>query len=160
MNAAFATLEPGDGAGVDRAIALLRAAGARKGLVNMGGHRLAAFGEPLTIAVRDPRLADGPRWATVTLEDAALATVDPGRSGPPRDDRVLSVTVVAKDVATAQALATAAADLSPEAALARLAREGAGFVLTREGEARVIAATPGFASARALAPEEGVVLRP
>jgi thiamine biosynthesis lipoprotein ApbE len=73
---------------------------------------------------------------------------------------VLSVTVVAQDVATAQALATAAAELSPDAALARLAREGAGFVLTREGEARVIAATPGFASARALAPEEGVVLRP
>ena len=46
------------------------------------------------------------------------------------------------------------------AALARLAREGAGFVLTREGKARVIAATPGFASARALAPEQGVVLRP
>jgi thiamine biosynthesis lipoprotein ApbE len=126
----------------------------------MGGRRLAVFGEPLTIAVRDPRLADGPRWATVTLQDAALATVDPGVAGAPRDDRVLSVTVVAKDVATAQALADAAASLSPEGALARLARDGAGFVLTREGETRVIAATPGFAAARALAPEAGVVLRP
>jgi thiamine biosynthesis lipoprotein ApbE len=126
----------------------------------MGGRRLAVFGEPLTIAVRDPRLADGPRWATVTLQDAALATVDPGVAGAPRDDRVLSVTVVAKDAASAQALAAAAAELSPEGALARLAREGAGFVLTREGDTRVIAATPGFAAAHALAPETGVVLRP
>lgn len=160
LNGAFATLEPGDAAGVDRAVALLRAAGARKGLVNMGGRRLAVFGEPLTVAVRDPRLADGPRWATVTLQDAALATADPGRAGPPRDDRLLSVTVVAKDAASAQALAAAAAELSPEEASARLARDGAGFVLTREGTVRVIAATPGFAEAHALAPEAGVVLRP
>jgi ApbE family len=160
LNAAFATLEPGDAAGVDRAVALLRAAGARKGLVNMGGRRLAVFGEPLTVAVRDPRLADGPRWATVTLQEAALATVDPGVAGAPRDDRVLSVSVVAKDAVAAQALAAAAAGLSPELALARLTQEGAGFVLTREGGTRVIAATPGFAAAWSLAPEAGVVLRP
>jgi thiamine biosynthesis lipoprotein ApbE len=160
LNAAFATLEPGDGAGVDRSVALLRGAGARKGLVNVGGRRLAVFGEPLTVAVRDPRLADGPRWATVTLQDAALATVDPGVAGAPRDDRVLSVTVVAKDAATAHALAASAAELSPEEALARLARDGAGFVLTREGGTRVIAATPRFAATWQLAPEAGVVLRP
>jgi hypothetical protein len=160
LNAAFAALEPGDAAGVDRTVALLRGAGARKGLVNMGGRRIAVFGEPLTMAVRDPRLADSPRWATVTLEDVALATVDPGRTGPATDDRVLSVTVIAKDAASAQALAAAAAELSPEAALARLTRDGAGFVLTREGATRVIAATPGFAAAHALAPEQGVVLRP
>jgi thiamine biosynthesis lipoprotein ApbE len=141
-------------------VAVLRAAGARKGLVNVGGRRLAVFGEPLTIAVRDPRQADGPRWGTVTLRDAALATVDPGSAGAPRDDRLLSVTVVAKDPAAAQALAAAAAELPPEGALARLAKDGAGFVLTREGGTRVIAATPGFAAAWTLAPEAGVVLRP
>jgi hypothetical protein len=160
LNAAFAALEPGDAAGVDRVVALLRRAGARKGLVNMGGRRIAVFGEPLTMAVRDPRQADGPRWATVTLAEAALVTVDPSRTGPPTDDRLLSVTVIAKDAATAQSLAAAAAELPPEAALARLTRDGVGFVLTREGTTRVIAATPGFAAAHALVPEEGVALRP
>lgn len=160
MNAAFAALEPGDAAGVDRAVAVLRRAGARKGLVNVGGRRLAVFGEPLTVAVRDPRLADGPRWATVTVAEAALATVDPGRAGPPRDDRLLSVSVIAKDAASAQALAQAAGELPPEAALALIARDGTGFVLTREGDTRVVTATAGFAQAHALAPEAGVVLRP
>jgi thiamine biosynthesis lipoprotein ApbE len=127
----------------------------------MGGLRLAVFGEPLTVAVRDPRDATGPRWATLTLNDVALATVDPSRSGPRTGTPILSVTVVAPGPAPAAALATAVAlaDLQPADALARLAREGAGFVLTREGGTRVIAATPGFAAAWALAPEEGVVLR-
>ncbi|MET0553403.1 MAG: hypothetical protein ABW221_10235 [Vicinamibacteria bacterium] len=160
LNAAFAALEPGDGAGVARAVAALRAGGARKGLVNMGGRRLAVFGEPLTVAVRDPRLADGPRWATITLTEAALATVDPSGTGPRTGTSILSVTVVAPGAAEAEALASAVAGLPPADALARLAREGAGIVLTREGDTRVIAATPGFAAAHALAPEAGVVLRP
>jgi thiamine biosynthesis lipoprotein ApbE len=160
LEAAFAALEPGDGAGVARAVAVLRSGGARKGLVNMGGRRLAVFGEPLTVAVRDPRDAKGPRWATLTLHDAALATVDPSGTGPRTGTAVLSVTVVAAGAAEAEALASAAAVLEPAEALARLARDGGGFVLTREGATRVIAATPGFAVAHALAPEEGVVLRP
>jgi hypothetical protein len=159
LQAAFAALEPGDGAGVARALAVLRAGGARKGLVNLGGRRLAVFGEPLTVAVRDPRDAKGPRWATLTLQDTALATVDPSDTGPRTGTSVLSLTVVGPDPAAAEALASEAAALQPEEALARLAEGGAGFVLTREGATRVIAATSGFAAAYALTPEDGVVLR-
>jgi len=126
----------------------------------MGGRRLAVFGEPLTVAVRDPRDAKGPRWATLTLNDAALATVDPSGTGPRTGTAVLSVTVVASGAAEAEALAGASAELPPAEALARIAKDGGGFVLTREGVTRVIAATPGFAAAHALAVEEGVVLRP
>jgi ApbE family len=162
LNAAFAALEPGNGAGVARAVALLRAAGATKGLVNMGGRRVAVFGEPLTLVVRDPRDAEGPRWGTFALREAALATVDPGRTGPRTPDpEILSVSVVAADAAAAEALAKAVAELPVADALARVARGGAGgFALTREGATRVITATPGFAAAHELAAEAGVVLRP
>ncbi|MGE0640836.1 MAG: FAD:protein FMN transferase [Thermoanaerobaculia bacterium] len=63
------------GYAVDRALAVLRAAGASTGLVNAGGD-LACFGEVRTIGIRAPgdpyRIA-----ATVELDGAAIATSSP-----------------------------------------------------------------------------------
>ena len=154
LNAAFAAVTQLDGAAVDRAVAALRAAGARKGLVNLGGDHLAVFGEPLVVAVPDPADVTQPRWASFSLVDAAASRAS--ARGP-----VLAVTVVAGSANDASALAAAALALPPDQALGLLGRRGAaGFVLMREGSGRIIATTPGFASARDLRPEEGVVVRP
>jgi hypothetical protein len=155
LNAAFANVTRIDGASVERAVAALRAAGARKGLVNLGGDHLAVFGEPLVVAVPDPGDPTQPRWASYSLVDRAASRAR-GASGP-----VLAVTAVAPSAAEAAALADAARPLPPREALELLVRRhAAGFVLTREGEGRFIVTTPGFASVHDLRPEEGVVVRP
>ena len=127
----------------------------------MGGRRLAVFGEPLTVAVRDPRDAEGPRWATLTLRTR--------RSRPsirPAPDRRRATAVPLRHRGRVRCRGSARRSrvprrsCPPAEALAPLAKDGGGFVLTREGVTRVIAATPGFAAAHALAAEEGVVLRP
>jgi hypothetical protein len=148
------------GHAVDLALRALRAAGARKGLVNLGGRSLGVFGEPLTLAVRDPESLEGPRWGSFTIQDAALATAGGPGSGPPARG-VLSATVLARTAMDAAALAAAARALGPEEGLALLARRGAaGFVLYRDGGRKVLRATPGFAAAQALEASPGVELRP
>jgi FAD:protein FMN transferase len=99
---------------IDRAGALLTAAGARRFCVNAGGDVLVRGG-PWRVGVQHPRQRD--RIAAVlSLTDAAIATsgayergehiVDPLTGRPPRG--VLSVTVLGRDLATADAYATAA----------------------------------------------------
>lgn len=151
----------GRGAAVDRAVAVLRAGGARKGLVNFGGGRLAVFGEPLTVTVRDPGSPEAPRWATFELGEAALATVDRDPQASHSAPTVLSATVVAGTAGEAEALAVAAVALDADQSLALLAQRGAaGFVLLREGERKVLRATPGFAGAHRLEATPGVDVRP
>lgn len=157
LNAAFATVKRIDGEAADRAAATLRAAGARKGLVNLGGDRLVVFGEPLVVAVPDPGDPTQPRWASFTLREAALARASRTDGGA----EILAVTAVAKSVSEADALAAAALPLTPAAAVALFGRRGAaGFLLTRVGTGRVIVTTPGFAAAHDLIAEPGVEVRP
>jgi thiamine biosynthesis lipoprotein len=99
---------------VDRAAGLLAAAGARRFCVNAGGDVLVRGG-PWRIGVQHPRRRDRIA-AVVSLTDAAVATsgayergehiVDPLTGRPPSG--ALSVTVLGRDLATADAYATAA----------------------------------------------------
>ncbi len=152
LNAAFATVPRIDGPAADRAVAALRSAGARKGLVNLGGAHVAVFGEPLVVAVHDPFDVTRPRWASFSLDERALSRVAVGEQ---------AVTVVARSAVEAEAVARAAAALPPAAAMALLAERGAaGFVQAREGSARLITTTAGFGAAHDLRPEDGVAVRP
>jgi hypothetical protein len=154
LEAAFAGVTQMDGASVDRAVAVLRAAGAGKGLVNLGGDRVAVFGEPLVVAVPDPADATRPRWASLSLSGAALVRARgdvPGRA----------VTVVGPSAASAEALARSALSLPPDQAVELLASRGAsGFVQTLDGAQRSIVTTSGFAAAHDLRAEAGVEVRP
>jgi thiamine biosynthesis lipoprotein len=99
---------------VDRAAALLDAAGAERSCVNAGGD-LVVRGGPWRVGIRHPRrrrrLA-----AALAVADAAVATsgayergahvLDPHTGRPARG--VLSITVVGPELATADAYATAA----------------------------------------------------
>jgi len=121
------------GYAVDRAVAALQAAGIRRASVNAGGDlRLLGNhgGRPWRIGIQHPR---DPQGVLVTLELAAAAVVTSGdyerffevdgvryhhildpRDGRPAD-ACQSVTVVAASAAEADALATAAFVLGPEA---------------------------------------------
>jgi thiamine biosynthesis lipoprotein len=99
---------------VDRAGALLDAAGARRFCVNAGGDVLVRGG-PWRVGVQHPREPNR-LAAALSLTDAAVATsgayergehiLDPHRGRPPAG--TLAVTVVGRDLATADAYATAA----------------------------------------------------
>jgi thiamine biosynthesis lipoprotein len=98
------------GYAVDEALRVLRDRGAQAASVNAGGD-VACFGPACRIALRDPRSphAVGP---TIELRDAALATSGAyfqpealrGRRGNPSMRRDGSVTVIAHDCMTADAL--------------------------------------------------------
>jgi thiamine biosynthesis lipoprotein len=99
---------------VDRAVALLQGAGAGKLCVNAGGD-VAVRGGPWRVGIRHPHRSD--RLAAVLrITDGAVATsgayergahiVDPRTGRPPHG--VVAVTVVGRDLATADAYATAA----------------------------------------------------
>ena len=99
---------------VERAAALLEAAGARRLLVDAGGD-VVVRGGPWRVGIRHPRRRR--RLAAVlALRDGAVATSGAYERGPhivdPRTGRpatgALSVTVVGPDLGTADAYATAA----------------------------------------------------
>jgi FAD:protein FMN transferase len=157
------------GYAVDLALAALRDAGARRGLVDLGGSSLGVFGAPITLAVRDPERAEAPAWATFTLDGAALSSsggdqrpghiLDPRTGLPAR--KVLAATVVAASAMEADALSTAVFVLGPEEGLALLSRRGAaGLVVSRDQGRAVIRATPGFAQAHDLQAADGVTVQP
>jgi thiamine biosynthesis lipoprotein len=99
---------------VDRAAALLSEAGARRFCLDAGGDVLVRGG-PWRIGVQHPRQRDR-LAAALSLTDAAIATsgayergehiVDPLTGQPPSG--ALAVTVLGRDLATADAYATAA----------------------------------------------------
>jgi thiamine biosynthesis lipoprotein len=133
---------------VERAAALLEAAGARRFLVDAGGD-VVVRGGPWRVGIRHPRRRD--RLAAVlALRDGAVATsgayergphiVDPRTGRPPAG--ALSVTVVGPDLGTADAYATAAfaMGLRGPAWSARLARYDTMTIVPGD---RVLS-TPGF----------------
>lgn len=159
LNAAFAAVTAIDGPAADRAVSVLRAAGARKALVNLGGDHVAVFGEPLVVAVPDPADVTQPRWGSFKLEAALARASRAGRGDGAAE--TLAVTVVAKSAGDAAAIAAAALSLTPDEALALLAQRGvAGFVQTRDGTNRVMVTTSGFGAAHDLQAEAGVLVRP
>jgi FAD:protein FMN transferase len=99
---------------VDRAAALLTQAGARRFAINAGGDVIVRGG-PWRVGVQHPRERDRVA-AVLALTDAAVATsgayergehiVDPHRRRPPVG--TVAVTVLGRDLATADASATAA----------------------------------------------------
>ena len=104
---------------VQRAADLLRAAGARRFCLNVGGDVVTAgepeLGRPWLVGIRHPELADRV-CAVLGVSDRAVATsasyergehILDGRTGLPAHG-LLSVTVVADDLTTADCVATAA----------------------------------------------------
>ncbi len=141
------------GYAVDRALAVLRAAGLESASVNAGGDigLLGGHGErPWKIGIQHPRKA-GELLATLALRDRAIVTsgdyerffmlegvryhhiFDPQTGLPARACQ--SVSVVAATVAEADALATAAFVLGPVKGLALLEKshEVEGLIVSAEG---------------------------
>lgn len=148
---------------VDRAAALLEAAGARDWCVNAGGD-LRARGT-WRVGVQHPR-EPGKVAAVVELRDGAVATsgayergehvLDPHTGRPPTG--VLSVTIAGRDLATADAYATAAFAMgergpawTAERGLAAMTIVAPGRVLTTPGFDR-LRARPRRAASRRRAP--------
>ncbi|MFD8302171.1 FAD:protein FMN transferase [Streptomyces sp. NPDC059690] len=105
---------------VQRAADLLRAAGARRFVLNAGGDVVAAGG-PWRVGVRHPEHADK-LCAVLELTDGAVATsaryergdhIVDGRTGRPATG-LLSLTVVASSLTEADAVATAAFAMGAE----------------------------------------------
>ena len=143
-----ARLEPGmsvdlggiaKGFAVDRAVAALRAAGTRSGIVDAGGDGYAMGtrpdGTPWRVGIQNPRAVPGNRLPQVLLlTNQAYATsgdyeqyteidgvryshiIDPRIGRPART--AASVTVVAPDCTTTDALATAVSVLGPKDGIA------------------------------------------
>jgi len=156
------------GYAADEALAVLRAAGASAGLVDLGGSSLVVFGREAVVDVRDPVRPDAGPWASFRIRDRAVSSSGgdqrPGHILDPRTGRVaarvLAATVVAATGIEADALSTAAFVLGAPDGLKLLVGRGAhGLVLTQKGGRRVIETTPGFEDAFSLRPAPGVVLR-
>jgi thiamine biosynthesis lipoprotein len=115
----------GKGFAVDAAVAALRRAGIKRGVVNVGGHIYCLgdkFGKPWRIAIQDPH-ESGTVSGYVNLINKAIATsgdyeqffmhgkkrythiMNP-QTGYPVESHEASVTVIAPDCLTADALAT------------------------------------------------------
>jgi thiamine biosynthesis lipoprotein len=152
----------------DRALAVLKNAGATSALVDLGGS-LAVFGEPLDLVVHNPEISGGPPWATYRVREGHVATLGlektdatlgrrTGAAGA--SGRALSVTVVAASGLEAEALSSAVSVLGAKAGLELLAERGAaGFVLLRERGRAVLWTTPGFSDSYDLEASTGVLVR-
>ncbi|EGX56494.1 thiamine biosynthesis lipoprotein precursor [Streptomyces zinciresistens K42] len=115
---------------VQRAAGLLRAAGARRFVLNAGGDVVAARG-PWRVGIRHPGRADRV-CAVAELTDAAIATsaryergdhIVDGRTGRPATE-LLSLSVVAPTLTVADAVATAAFALGADGVPWAAARPG------------------------------------
>lgn len=155
------------GYAVDLALDVLRRAGARSAIVDLGTSSIGVFGEePVSFEIRNPE--GGPPPATFRLMRGAVGSssrdqrgnhiVDP-RTGAPADG-VLAVTVVAETALEADGLDTAAFVLGAPEGLALLEERGAdGVVLSHDGGRLVLQATRRFAERYALEVADWVALR-
>jgi FAD:protein FMN transferase len=145
------------GYAVDKAIAVLRSYGVIDGLVNAGGD-VHAFGSPWTVGIQDPRDTRA-LSAAIRLENRSAATsgdyeryfeengfryhhiFDPVTGQPARGCR--SVTVLARDNTTADAIATAVFVMGPSKGMDFLLQNEniEGMIIDDRGE---ILTTPGF----------------
>lgn len=140
---------------VQRAAELLKAAGARRFVLNAGGD-VVASGGPWRVGVRHPEQAD--KVCTVAeLTDGAIATsaryergdhIIDGRTGRPATG-LLSLTVVASSLTVADTVATAAFAMGAEGVAWAASRSGC-EVFAVDGERRVFR-TEGFPVASAQA---------
>lgn len=131
----------GKGYAVDKAVAMLRAAGLRDFMVQAGGDLYVAgtAGEsPWRLGIQDPRGAPDDPFAVVELSDATFSTsgdyeryfeqegvryhhiLDPATGSPARGAR--SVTVVTKEARWADGLSTGVFVLGPERGMALVER--------------------------------------
>ncbi|HSD65288.1 MAG TPA: FAD:protein FMN transferase, partial [Vicinamibacteria bacterium] len=160
------------GYGVDAVAEVVRRAGFRDFLVEIGGEVYAAGsrpdGRPWRIGINRPRPDAGPDdiYRVAPLRDAAFATsgdyrsyfeqegvryshvLDP-RTGRPVSNGVVSVSVLAPDCTVADGLATAVMVMGAEAGLALLERLPAvdGLVVVETKDGRLVDhATSGFRS--------------
>ena len=157
------------GYAVDRALAALRAAGARGAVVDLGRSSLGVYGDALALDVADPEDSARLPWASFVVREANVGSsaadqrkdhiFDPRTGQAAR--RVLGTTVVASSACEADALSTAVFVLGAEEGLALLEQRGAaGFVLVKEHGQRIVWATHGFAENHELTLAPGVLLRP
>lgn len=131
----------GKGFAVDRAVAILRAAGLRDFLIQAGGDLYVggrAGAEPWRLGIQDPRGPGGTSFATIELSDATFSTsgdyeryferdgvryhhiLDPATGAPARGCR--SVTIVTRDATVADGLSTGVFVLGPERGMALVER--------------------------------------
>lgn len=132
----------GKGYAVEAARRLLLNRGVKSAIIDMHSS-IAVIGNGWRIAIVDPRVDKSIAGIAVLNDGDALSTsgqyeqpghiIDP-RTGKPAD-RCLSVTVVAKDAALADALSTAVFVLGPRDGLRLLKRYGAGaFIIGKNGK--------------------------
>lgn len=131
----------GKGFAVDQAAAILRDHGVDDFMIQAGGDLYVGGrrdGRPWRLGIADPRDPDGPPFASVDLSDATFSTsgdyerffvrdgvryhhlLDPDEGRPARGCR--SVTIVAPDATTADALSTGVFILGPEEGMALVER--------------------------------------
>lgn len=148
----------GKGYAVDRAVAMLRAAGLRDFMVQAGGDLYVAgtAGEtPWRLGIQDPRGPGGTPFATVELSDATFSTsgdyeryfeqdgvryhhiLDPKTGQPARGTR--SVTIVAREALWADGLSTGVFILGPERGMALVERlpDVEAVIVTADNQVRV-----------------------
>jgi thiamine biosynthesis lipoprotein len=148
----------GKGYAVDRAVALLRAAGLRDFMIQAGGDLYvagSAGGEPWRVGIQDPRGPGGTHFAALELTDATFSTsgdyerffeqsgvryhhiLDPDAGQPARLCR--SVTIVTRQAVVADGLSTGVFILGPERGLAVIERlpEVEGVIVTADNRVLV-----------------------
>lgn len=152
------------GYAIDRAGAVLRAAGFENWFVDGGGDVLVSgtrFGEPWTVGIQDPRRPRGELIGVVRLSNAALASsgdyeryrivngvryhhiIDP-RTGRPASAAMAS-SVIAASAEQGVVIGKGVFILGPQAGLALAEREGVEALLIDPHERRYL--TPGFRKA-------------
>ncbi|MFH1753889.1 MAG: FAD:protein FMN transferase [Candidatus Omnitrophota bacterium] len=152
------------GYAVDRAVAVLKDSGIESGIVDAGGD-IYCFGpgprgKEWRVGVRNPR--DDSLIGALSLRDAAVATsgdyyrffiigekryshiIDP-RTGSPVSETPMSVTVIAPDCLTADAMATAITVMGPSIGLdfAENQREIEAIIISKDGDGFKVELTSG-----------------
>ena len=159
----------GKGYAVDRAVAILRAAGLRDFMVQAGGDLYVggrAGDTPWRLGIQDPRGPGGEPFASVELADATFSTsgdyerffeqdgvryhhlLDPDTGQPARLCR--SVTIVARNATMADGLSTGVFILGPERGMALVERlaDVEAVIVTADNQVRISSGLQGRVTIR------------